>query len=108
MRRRWSLLRASEASMLKRSVTRVETLLTFWPPGPPLRETVKSTSCSGISRPSITLINRLSLSPFLLPEIHVVGQAIHVSGRIVWKVQSQLLSDDVYCAHQSSGEVAFA
>lgn len=43
----WSDRPADERT-LKRSSTRVLTLLTFWPPGPLLREAVKINSSSGI------------------------------------------------------------
>src|SRR6185436_12646772 len=45
-----SSVRLGDASRSNRRVTRVSSLFTFCPPGPPLREVTKETSSSGIAR----------------------------------------------------------
>jgi len=45
--------KARRSSHVKNKVTLVATLLTFWPPGPPLREAVKESSCSGMASSAV-------------------------------------------------------
>ena len=55
MRARWSGVKAGDSRTLKVAVTRVATLLTFCPPGPPLREAEKESSsgktCGALREP---------------------------------------------------------
>jgi hypothetical protein len=45
---------------------------------------------------------------FSLTEIHIIGQPVHIAGRVVWKVPLELFSDDIDGADKSSGKIAFA
>src|SRR5262245_20051681 len=59
----WSSERTEEPRTSKASVTLLLTLLTFWPPGPPLRDAVKVSSFSGIESPGTMGITTKALSP---------------------------------------------
>ena len=53
----WSSVREGEFCRSKRRVTRVFSLLTFWPPGPLLREKRKVSSFSGIVMICFVIMN---------------------------------------------------
>src|SRR5262245_19275378 len=55
--------RTEEPRTSKANVTLLLTLLTFWPPGPPLRDAVKLISFSGNERPGRMGITRKGPSP---------------------------------------------
>ena len=60
IRARWSSVSASQRARLNEIVARVATLLTFWPPGPPLVVKVKRRSRSGMERSGLMRIVDMS------------------------------------------------
>jgi len=65
MRRFCGSVRLGDSATLNHTVMRVLSLLTFCPPGPPLRELLKRSSFSSIATRSVTLIS--PTSPFGFP-----------------------------------------
>src|SRR5215471_4737730 len=82
---------ACDESTSNLTVTRVETLFTFSPPGPLLWDMWNSISFSGIDKPLPIEIKWTSSHG---SKINVVGQLIHIGRGIIWEMNRQLLANN--------------
>src|ERR1051326_7143713 len=96
MRRRCSSESEGEWTTSNVSVTRLLTLLTFCPPGPPLRDAEKFSSASGMESSSLTTI---TMRPPAAAEIDRIRQLVFVGRGIVREMRRELFADRFDALH---------